>query len=216
MRKLLSMVLAFILIFNLPFSAFALSDTAKAENQHKQLTYEELMELSAQAFPEHQQAQHNVTRFTTNITTTELGTPVSSETVKVSDTENITYTEYSTGYALYTYEVDWYLNSSSTGTGYSSVNTDIYVYSAFLTGVLYVRELSYTHVQNGYDVINSVGSVSNNSIQAYVGSRKLNEDANGSAYVYYTGVFENPRLSANVTTVLAVYIGNDSRSYEVY
>ena len=216
MRRLLSIVLVFILIFNLTFSAFALSDTAETENQCKQLTHEELMELSAQAFPNHQQAQRNFTRSTPNITATELGAPITSETVKISDTENITYTEYSSGYALYTYEVDWYINSSATGSGYSSVNTDIYVYSAWLTGVLYVRELSYTHVQNGYDVINSVGSVSTNSIQAYIGSRKLNEDANGSAYVYYTGVFENPRLSANVTTVLAVYIGNDSRTYSVF
>ena len=216
MKRIWSMLFAVILLFNLSSSVYASGDTDKSMENRGALTHDELVEIALEVFPEHRYASEHKARSLSGQQCTELGTPISSETRNITDTEQITYTEYSSGYSLYTYQVDLPINSASSGTGYSTVNTDIYVYSYLLTGILYIRELSFTHVQYGYDIISSVGSVANNTIQAYVGKYKLEENADGPAYVYYTGVFENSILSANVVATLAVYVGNDNMTYEVY
>lgn len=216
MKKMFCILCAFILFFGSSPFVNALEHFDETIEERGKLTYDELIEIALDAFPEHFGMSGDNARLASGTFSTELGTPISSQTKSISENEQITYTEYSSGYSLYTFEVDWLINSSASGTGYSTVNTDIYVYSYFLTGMLCVREFSYTHVQYGYDVISSIGSVANSSIQAYTGGYKLQEDANGPAYAYYSGAFENPRLGANITVILAVYVGNDNRTYEVY
>lgn len=216
MKKVLSVLFVIVLFFELTPFAYAFGYFDAAIKEYDALTYDELIEIAFETFPEHSVMSEVNARTASGMLETDLGVPTSTQTRNISESERITYTEYSNGYSLYTFEVDWLVNSSASGTGYSTVNTDIYVYSYFLTGVLCVREFSYTHVQYGYDVISSIGSVTNSSIQAYTGRYKLQENADGPAYVYYSGAFENPRLSANVNVILAVYVGNDNRTYEVY
>lgn len=218
MKKLMSICLALmVLLANAAFPVYAVDLCQKVEaNIHRNLTYEELLQKAEYAFPEHAISSVTNSQMNTDTRGNELGLILLSETRRISDSELITYSEYSSGYSLYTYTVDVLLNSSSSGTGYSSANVDIYVYSPVLSGVLQVYNFAYTKAYSSYDSIQSTGRLGSNIIQSYLGRYKLMEDANGPAYALYTGVLENTILSSNVTIILEVTVGNDSCIQEVY
>lgn len=191
-------------------------DINAGKSVHRGLTYEELLEKAECAFPE-----NSVNTVTYDLTKTisnpdALGSIVTTETRRISETELISYSEYTSGYSLYTYQVDVLQNSTSSGSGYSLADVDIYVYSPVLSGMLQVYNFSYSLAQNNYDSIISTGRLGTNIIQSYLGRYKLREDASGSAYALYTGVLENTILSSNVTITLEVNVGNDSCTHEVY
>ena len=186
------------------------------DSAQRSLTYEELLSKAEYAFPENTVTAIAKEQARIISQTDELGAIVTTETRRISETELVTYSEYTSGYSLYMYQVDEYLNSSSSGTGYSSANVDFYVYSPLLSGILQVHNFSYTLAQRGYDAISSTGRLGSNIIQSYLGPYKLREDADGPAYALYTGVLENTILGTNVTVVLEVKVGNDSCTQEVY
>lgn len=148
---------------------------------------------------------------------------VLTETRSVSDSSEITYVEYANGATSLVFWDNIYLNSSSSGSGYSSASYDISVDCSFSAEFVYIRNFEYTVQNSAYDVITNRGSSSSST--AYMNSSlnyfKLREDANGPATAKYQATFtpsdSYQSLYPNpIPMVLYIYVGGDDMWYEIY
>ena len=218
MKKFLSMILALTLIFSLGVPAFAaeipVNDNSVNYGIQRAMTQEEVEALARKYFPEeYARATESVMA---NYSRTANDFVVASETKEISDTESITYLKLNSGRASFLHQVNFYNNSSSNGSGYTTVDTSITMTVTGLVGVLAINSLNYTIYTNSYDKINSAGNGLGSTNGVVVRVDRQTENASGAATATYSMLFDNNITSEMVNVILQVYIGNNQRTYAVY
>ena len=152
------------------------------------LTYDELIELSCAAFPEH--ADNILNPDLGEATTYALRDPVVIEKSKaISDNEIVTYQEMASGRAFLSFSRSWNPSTTSSGT----VKGILYVYCNLSPDYFALHDFEYKINNSGYDSIINFGrtylstcSVTHGTNSVY---EKRNEDASGDAYAHYNLLF---------------------------
>ena len=216
MKKLFALLLVFAMIFaTLPFTAFA----SEATSMQSQLTIK-----ACNAFPEYankiraqeQQIAHNQLSVLSN----QSKDVIINETRDISDTESITYTEFSNGVIMLTgSSVSYDVESDNTSTSGSNVNHTVDIY-AELVGYpnchVNLYDIKYTIVKNGYDKITSKGtSVKGSkctgcSVAIYPSTESSSSKAKLTADIYFQ--YGSGSAGNFCWTQLVMSVGGDSRS----
>lgn len=136
---------------------------------------------------------------------------VISETRMVSDTERITYQEYSNGAYTLVFDVLRNVTSSSSGSGYMTRTVDIFVSSSWGIGELVVTGFRYTLVQGAYDQINDPGSLDTSTVDASQDIYfRSSESATRPAFAQYYGDYSSLANDTIVTRcTLTIEVGGD-------
>ncbi len=213
MKKVFIFALALVLMFSLCLPAFA-TEVHVGGDSIKSMTQEEVEALAREYFPK--EYAYAMELETENYTRVSKDYVVASETKQISATESITYLQLNSGRASFLYQVNFYNNSSSNGSGYSTVDTSITMTVTGLSGILAINGLNYTIYTNSYDRINSAGNGMGSTNGVIVRLDRQTESASGAATATYSMLFDNNITSEMVNVILQVYIGNNQRSYAVY
>ncbi len=212
MKKILSFALSLVLVFSFCIPVFA-AEVSIGESTQKHITQEDVEALAQKYFPDEYADAMAAVR---NNSFTSRDYVVASETKEISDTESITYLQLGSGRASFLYQVNFYNNSSSSGSGYTTVDTSITMTVTGLFGILTINGLNYTINTNSYDRINSAGSGMGSTNGVIVRLDRQEENAAGKATATYSMLFDNNITSEMVNVILQVYIGNNQRSYAVF
>lgn len=215
MKKVFAVFTALALILAMaPFNASAV--------ETEELGYSTLVDKAAAAFPEYAEKLLNPSYYpSAHAREAETGVLVVSETRAISDTESVTYAEYSDGLILlsgyeFTYDTD--LISSTTGSTYKNVTIDIEaacVTDNYYTGYFYLDGFSYT-LRSGYDNFDSITDPGDARKGSYCSMASLedyteNESYTGYARVEYSLGFKvGPQASQVVTSYLTIHVGEDT------
>lgn len=155
MKKLFSVLLAvLILLGTLPFSAAA---------YERNLEQEELIELACEVFPEYEEYLNNPPELNPARSISDIGEVVSSKTRRISDTESMTATLYSTGYVVVGYVYDYFkVEVSDSG---SQVGSDFFGSASFEVttngkgqGVFNLNNVGFVIHQNATGYFTSYGT----------------------------------------------------------
>lgn len=215
MKKFLTIFLSVLMMMGLLTTVTGAAEIGKANDM---LSESEVAAIIEEAFPEHNLATARSRNSVSAWENTENKTLVQSETRTLSSDIEVTYLKYSNDASAYILSTcNFYTNSTSSGSGYTTTNTDIILTVPGLIGTMYVSSLDYTIYTSGYDKINSIGNVSDGSGAS--GTKVLErqqENSSGPATARYSRVFEQPLLGSYVPVTLRVYIGNNQRTYDVY
>lgn len=216
MKKTISILLTLMLMVTsvLPLSVSADEVQPDEKESVSEMTQEDILEIAQAAFPE-VYATSQVTADSCD-TITELGEVIASGTKALSDTESISYYTYTTGLTSYLYNVNFYQNSSSSGSGYTTTSTDIIMTVNGLVGTMYVKNLKYTIYTNAYDKIIDCGKDGGSTNYLAILGVLYSETASSKAQVLYSTYFANDVLGNNVNVTLKIMIGGNTRSYQVY
>ena len=166
--------------------------------------------LGAELFPEYAQKAEafSVQARARNAGNLELGNVVYSETKDVSDTEKLTYMEYSSGRAGYLYFKSWGSTSSDPDIGGTRYTRTLVITVAGCYGSVYVQGLVYSIYDYTYDAIINEGKCIGGNANFNV-IDKAREDANGPAQVSYGGTVEDMLFSIPIGVQFSVRIGNN-------
>lgn len=213
MKRTFILVLAVALVLSMGIPAFASEDSVEIGTA-RIMTQGELEALAQEYFPEkYAQALAASAHLSTYSTNDPV---VASETKEISDTESITFLQLNSGRASILHQVNFYNNSSTSGSGYTTVDASITMTVTGLVGVLSVNSLNYTIYTNGYDRINSAGNTLGSSNSATAQISRQTESSSGSATATYSMLFDNALTGMQTNVILQVYIGNNQRTYSVY
>lgn len=227
MKKLLSAILSFVMVFILvaPMSAYA------TENNDSER--EEILALARQVFPEYITSPKSES-FKPTITTQsvdENDKVVRNVTRKVSDTLELTYVEMKSGHSFVIENNIEDVISGSKESGTSSNVTGGKQYTVTIkiasvqsdyAGVFTMSNVKYTIYDNAYDKINSKGTAKANSSQycTYTanGSDKLTEDSISSAVFGYALTFKlgNGNNKYNYYFTVDFKVGADEAVVDIY
>lgn len=182
------------------------------EKELSRLYQLEVEKLGEQYFPEYAEKDSNLTVYNAmSVCDNGLGEVISSETKPISQTESLTYTEYSSGRASLFYMKSWTLNSSRpTGNGGTTYNRTIVVTIRGCVGSVSVSGFEYTINLHTYDRIDKYGSCCDSSGEAIIQKKKMAEDASGPACVSYGGNVEDTLLHYPVGVSYDVCVGNNT------
>lgn len=222
MKKIITLISMLFLIFSLCIPTYA-TPVEKNDFQcdHIPANHKERLLIAANVFPEFAGEILGNEESLSVATILDADYIVYSETRELSETTMGTYQRNASGLSSLIFVENLWMNSSSTGTGYSQRNVTISVDCLVSDDFMYIEGLAYTLVQGGYDCIQSRGNTSfstcqmNNAFNYY----KPNEDANGAACVRYQGLFspkEGSLAQQPYAAVLYVYVGNDQMTHAVY
>ncbi len=157
MRKRLSLILATILLLTMvPYSTLAVEDTSGRD---------ELLALGCEVFPEYTDKimSPNVTLSLGRSSTSNTREVVKSEVRAVSETENLTYTEYSDGLVLLTsveFPVTVTTIDSETSSFSSNYTITIKATCSEASGYFQLSNVKYSIIRSAYDTITSEGTKS--------------------------------------------------------
>ena len=192
-----------------------LSMTQKDTRDEKTISREyqlEVEKLGAELFPQY--AEKEVTMRTRTVSTEELGTMVYSETKPVSETEDLTYVEYSSGRAALFYQKSWTDTSTSPAvSGGTQYRRTLVVTVNGCYGSVYVSGFIYTINLNNYDWIDNEGVCRDNSGITLADIDKAMEDGS-PAVASYAGNVEDMLFSYTVSISFEIRVGgNTARVY---
>lgn len=209
MKKCLSLVLAMMLIVSmLPFKAYAMDDAR------------ELKSMALELFPEY--AEYIAIDPSAVIQSTySRGTPevVVCETRNYDENTSITYTQLSDGVVvLSSEEVSPVItdNSSSGGSGGTSYNVTLTATCTISDQVFKAKNIVYTVASQGYDLINSSGSLTS-STTYYAGLSSANYSETSStnpAYLKFKVTYYVPYDASPYSyyeCYIRFYVGNNTR-----
>ena len=187
------------------------------ETVGNRLSETEVAAIVEEAFPEHNMAVAESKNTVSAWENAENKILVQNETRKISDDIEVTYLRYSNDTSAYIVSTcNFYTNSTSSGNGYTTTNTDIILTIPGYIGTMYVSSLDYTIYTNSYDKINSEGRVSDpNGSAGQKVVERWTENSSEPATVRYSVPFEQPLLGGSISVTLKVYIGNNQRTYDV-
>lgn len=212
MKKLVAFVLTFVMV--LTMSVPALASEVPAVN----MMQETMDELARAYFPVEyersvESANYSYSRSGGNNATDYV---VATETKSISETESITCLQLNSGRSAFIHSVYFANNSSSSGSGYTTVDTSATMTVGGYSGVLCINSFNYTIYTNSYDKINSTGNTLGSTNSVVVRLDRQTENASGSATATYSMLFENSLTNAMTSIMLQIYVGNNQRSYAVY
>lgn len=219
MKKIMSLVMAILLLcLSLPTTVEA---SSQSYSQRRVFTEAEVRQKIAEVFPNYLDEMQEAATFQTQNNSQDSQDDINIQLVdydvrSLSDNERVTRLAYSNGRAYYVYNIDTYTNSSSSGTGYLRVNTDVYLNVIGYMGMLQVFGFEYTLVQNGYDSISSFGSATGSWSNVTIYRGLSTETATQPAYGVYTGQFEDNFNNLPTTISLQINVGGDSCTFDVY
>lgn len=220
MRKIcLLLCFLFLVTIMFPFSVHA---------TEAPLTYDELIELSCEVFPEYADRITNPV-ISSSSTYSTRDPVIISEVRTISDNEVLTYQEMASGYSILSYSHKWDVISSSDN-GYQFTKTgSLYVYCSISPEVFALTEFTYKINTSGYDYISDFGETYLSSCtvmhsESSSNYRKQFENGSGPAYAVYNLTFNPLDYSAFVpvsclvsldvgNNVLVVTVGDSSRTY---
>ena len=209
-------MMAILLLFlSLPTTVEA---SSQSYSQRRVFTETEVRQKIAAAFPNYlNEMQEAATLQTQNTIQDDADAQmVDYEVRSLSDNERVTHIAYSNNRSLYIYDVNTYTNSSSSGTGYLRVNTDVYMTVVGYFGMMQIFGFEYVLVQDGYDCISSFGSVANSWVHTDIREGPSTESAAGGAYGYYDGDFESDHFTSRIDSItLQITVGGDACTYEI-
>lgn len=215
MKKLISSILvALIILSTVAAPAYAAElDT---------ITLNEAVDLACDVFPEYEAQirgnnpiQKGISRNVDNNLSENI---VVSETRIAEDGEIFTYQEDTRGTVVVTFTHGSTLVDSSSGTGYAYRKCALVAYCNVSSEVLQVKNFEYTHVQGGYDTINSYGSTNSSTATVIYVIGNTQETATMKAFVrYYVSFTANKQgVSGEVEAYLQAEVGSESCVYNVY
>lgn len=218
MKKLLALTLMFVLMFVITVPAFAtdvsINDASMNYETLSAMTQEDIEALAREYFPE--EYSKALDSIASNVTYAANDYAVASETKEISDSESITCLQLNSGRLAVVYAVNFYDNSTSSGSGYTTKDVGIVMTITGAMGVMTINGLNYTIYTNSYDRINSLGNSlgSTNGVTSIWG--RQTESASGPATVTYSMLFETNFSGVLVNYSLQVYVGNNQRTYAVF
>lgn len=212
MKKTLALLMSFILALSLvPFGAFAAEENPSE--------YDTLVSKAATVFPEYAEKllnpAYNPSVFSQNAASSTL---ITRETRAFSDTESITYTEYSDGLILLSGCVIDYESDCPGGGGLNkdiTINVTATCVNSSYKGYFYLDGVTYrlNSGVNNWDKISNAGSARNGENCTY-SHRNLfvaNESSTGYAHISYNLSFKIGPTAAYVKqTTLDIYVGEDT------
>lgn len=215
MKKCLSLVLTFVLLLSaIPFGAFA------AETN--QPSYDLLIQKASVAFPEYTEKMQNpavnYASFSRTASPREL---LVSETRSISNTETITYTEYSDGVILLsstTLTADTTTQDYVTGSTYRKITVDIEAaYTGDKKGYFYLEGVTYRLNDSDYDVITSAGTASKSGSCTSATRTRFSSKETDTSYaqiIYNLEFVVGPTEDYTVISTLYFYVGTDTAIVE--
>lgn len=216
MKKLLTIVLTFVFMLTMYIPAFAAEASAAdtTHNPSKVTTQEDVEALAREYFPEEYARAMAATP--TACTRSTGDHVVSSMTKEINENESISMLRLSSGRDAILYQVNFYNNSTSSGAGYTTVDTGIIMTVTGLVGSLSINGLNYTIYDNAYDKINRAGNSLGSTNSVIIRTDRSTENSSGPATVSYSMLYSNDITSEQVNVILQVYVGNNQRTYSVY
>lgn len=222
MKKLLTIVLTFAFMLTMYIPAFAAEASAAdtTHNSSKVTTQEDVEALARKYFPE-EYARAMAAAPTTCTPSADTyvispATVVSTITKEINENESISMLKLSSGRDALLYQVNFYNNSTSSGAGYTTVDTGIIMTVTGLVGSLSINGLNYTIYDNAYDKINRAGNSLGSTNSVIIRTDRSTENSSGPATVSYSMLYSNDITSEQVNVILQVYVGNNQRTYSVY
>ena len=222
MKKLLTIVLTFVFMLTMYIPAFA-ADASAADTTHnpsKVTTQEDVEALVRKYFPEEyaraMAAAPAACAPSAGTYVISPATVVSTMTKEINENESISLLKLSNGRRAALYQVNFYNNSTSSGSGYTTIDTDIIMTILSYSGTLIINGFNYTIYDNAYDKINSTGSDTGSTYTVSVRPGKTTENSSGPASVTYAMPFDYSFVDGQTTFALEVFIGNNERTYSVY
>lgn len=214
MKKFLAVFLSVLMMLSMFATVIGATEIETVDNR---LSETEVAAIVEEAFPEHNMAVAESKNTVSAWENAENKILVQNETRKISDDIEVTYLRYSNDTSAYIVSTcNFYTNSTSSGNGYTTTNTDIILTIPGYIGTMYVSSLDYTIYTNSYDKINSEGRVSDpNGSAGQKVVERWTENSSGPATVWYSVPFEQPLLGGSISVTLKVYIGNNQRTYDV-
>lgn len=213
MKKLLAMLLSLIMVFSLV--PLAVSAAEMETSSHSAL-----VDKAVVAFPEYAERLLNPSYFSTRARGVTDSVLVVKETRPISDTESITYAEYSDGRIFlsdydFTYDTP---SANSSGTSPRTVTIDIeaeaLLYGESL-GSFYLDNVKYELYPGYYNydriVYAGTGTRSGGCTNANRGTYNQYEDLQGYAELTYELRFRvNSSAGGYVDSTLSLYVGEDT------
>ena len=148
-------ILAVFLSVLMMLSMFAtVIGATEIETVGNRLSETEVAAIVEEAFPEHNMAVAESKNTVSAWENAENKILVQNETRKISDDIEVTYLRYSNDTSAYIVSTcNFYTNSTSSGNGYTTTNTDIILTIPGYIGTMYVSSLDYTIYTNSYDLV---------------------------------------------------------------
>lgn len=202
MRKLISVVMATLILFTMPLNAFAAED-------HSTYTHEELIQLGCDVFPEYaDKILHSNCNGSSISTFSNRKELLFEETRKVSEDVVLTYTEYSnnmvflTSATYYSNKIDHTMEWVS-GTLYR-YNVGLQATSNSSSDVFLASNITFQESNETHATITSRGELSDSSTSDNeFSSWRQNETNSLSAYTSYNATFHlNDGSNETVTVTL--------------
>lgn len=218
LKKVIIFILTIAVIASSHSTVYAL-DEDRASDSPEFLSKNELQKIAVKAFPEHADVILEITpasdAFVSNNSADPFEKVTVYETRTLSDTEAVTYIEYESSLALYTYYKTVSNVSSSSGTGYSSKTVNVYVSNTGATNCYMLSNFKYTLVQSSYDMIDDDGTFYDSETVTTVTSNgfQRKETASSYAFVSYPAVFRSEIMTLSANCIFKV--GGDSFSVYV-
>lgn len=142
-----------------------------------------------------------------------------SVTHPVSECEDITYVEYSSGIAELIYSSNEYIISNTTNGFVSTRKSNFWIFCNLSSDSNLIQNFTYQFVRDSFDSISSTGTTSGTWTNPQVTSYKPYEDATGAAYAKYSCAFSVYLPDSDIPfthyTTFSITIGNDTISRTV-
>lgn len=163
-----------------------------ASSQFTNYSYDELIAIACNAFPEHADKIHSPCSAPSNYTLSSSDAElIETKSVALSDTETVTYYEYANTMVFITYTDEFIRQTSSTNGNLTTVTGIVSVICNMSSDVFYISGFSYCINSAGYDSIVSAGQ-DLSSCDSSVYWQRDTETASQSACHRYIAVFESP------------------------
>nr|MBQ8243679.1 hypothetical protein [Oscillospiraceae bacterium] len=192
-KRILVLFFAASFFFSIFSTTVYATDVTQGTNIHASrcITKNDIERIAIGAFPEY---ASKILEKTTTLTLYDASsllenTTVICETRTISDSETITYQEYSNGTYSLLFSSYSSTESSTVSGNITAVNKTIWATYSLSSDVNYIENLCYHIVSDAYDYITNTGSPWGTSYTPMRGSTKLNETASSAAYVDYTCQF---------------------------
>lgn len=215
MKKLISSILVALIILS---AVAAPAYAAEVDT----FTLNDAVELACDVFPEYEvqiRGNNPIQKdFSRNADNGFFENIVVCETRITEDGEIFTYQEDARGAVVVTFTHGSSLVDSSSGTGYAYRKCNLVMYCNVSSEILQVKNFEYTHVQGGYDVINSYGSTDSSTatVRYVIGNTQETADMNAFVHYYVSFTANKQGLSGEVQAYLQAEVGDESCVYSAH
>lgn len=186
MKKSISLVIVFIILFTLAFPIYATT----ADEDDQVISRETLIAMGCELFPEYASKIKNPPVMALYARSEVVSpTVVNSQTKSLSENETLTYMEFGNGVTTLIYNKLWHESYNSANGRMTHIKGNFSCVCNMSLDTLFVSDFHYVIDSLGYDYISSFGTDDTSSCQILARYTKQYEDVNSNAYIEYRVLF---------------------------